>query len=287
MWVFMAILSAFFGGITSILAKCGIKKTDSDVAMGIRTIVILFSSFVIVLTTGSINSIKDISLNSYVFLILSGFTTGFSWIFYFKALSVGDINKIIAIDKTSVVLSIIFAIIFLGEINNIFIKIFGVIFILIGTILMIEFKCSDNVKKRSGIFYAVLSSVFASLTSIFAKIGIDTIDSNLGTFIRTIIILGMAFGIILLRKKFMDIFKIDRKELLFICLSGIVTAFSWICYYYAIKNGIVSIVISIDKLSILVCILFSYIVFKEKLNRNSFMGLILIIFGTFLMTLFS
>lgn len=286
MWIFMAMLSAFFGGVTSILAKCGIKKTDSDIAMGIRIIVIFFSSFIIVSVTGSINSIFDIGFESYVFLILSGLTTGFSWIFYFKALSVGDINKIIAIDKTSVVLSIAFAIIFLGEVNNILIKIFGTSCILIGTILMIEFK-TQNYGKLSGIFYAVLSAVFASLTSIFAKFGVNTIDSNLATFIRTIIILVMAFIIIFVRKKGKKVFKVHKKELLFICLSGVATAFSWICYYYAIKNGFVSIVISIDKLSILVCVLFSYLVFKERLNKNSFIGLISIISGTLLMTLFS
>lgn len=287
MWIIMSVLSAFFGGITSILAKCGIKKTDSDVATGIRTIIVLLSSFIIVLITGSINLIKFVSLNDYIFLILSGITTGSSWIFYFKALSIGEVNKVVAIDKLSVVLSIIFSIVLFNEINNILIKLFGIIFILIGTIFTIEMKSSsNNFKKQTGIIYAFLSSIFASLTSILARFGINNINSNLGTFIRTIIVLVISWIIIFYRGKQKEINKVNRKEFLFICLSGIATGCSWLCYYYAIKYGVVSVVIPIDKLSILVSILFSFVVFKERLTKKSLLGLSLIIFGTFVMTIF-
>lgn len=287
MWIVMSILSAFFGGINSILAKCGIKETDSDVATGIRTIIVLLFSFIIVLITGSINSIKFVSLNDYIFLILSGITTGFSWIFYFKALSIGDVNKVVAIDKLSVVLSIIFAIVLFNETNNILIKLFGIISILIGTIFMIEMKSSmNNFKKQTGIIYAFLSAIFASLTSILARFGINDIDSNLGTFIRTIIVLIISWIIIFNGRKQKEIHKVNRREFLFICLSGVATGCSWLCYYYAIKHGIVSVVIPIDKLSILVSILFSFIVFKERLTKKSLLGLSLIIVGTFVMTIF-
>ena len=263
------------------------KETDSDVAMGIRTIIVLFFSFIIVLITGSINSIKFVSLNDYIFLILSGVTTGFSWIFYFKALSIGDVNKVVAVDKSSVVLSIIFAIVLFNETNNILIKLFGIISILIGTIFMIEMKSSmNNFKKQTGIIYAFLSAIFASLTSILARFGINDIDSNLGTFIRTIIVLIISWIIIFNGRKQKEIHKVNRREFLFICLSGVATGCSWLCYYYAIKHGIVSVVIPIDKLSILVSILFSFIVFKERLTKKSLLGLSLIIVGTFVMTIF-
>ena len=285
MWFIMAILSAFFAGVTSILVKCGIRNTNSNVAMAIRTIIIVIFSLLIVIISGAFSSIKDITLRSFVFLLLSGIMTGISWILYFKALSIGDLNKVVVIDKSSIVLSILFAIVLFNETNNLLIKLIGIIFILIGSILMIEKKQIKKNKKNSiYILYAILSAIFSSLTSVLGKIGIDNVDSNLGTLIRTIVILIISWIIIFLTREYKGITKINKRELTFILLSGISTGVSWLCYYYAIKNGIVSLVIPIDKLSIVVSIIFSCIFLKEKLSKVSFMGLILFVFGTIVMT---
>lgn len=287
MWLVMVVLSSVFAGLTSILAKCGIKKTDSDVATAIRTIIVLAFSVLMTFITGSFSGIGSIGAKSVLFLVLSGIATGASWICYFKALSMGDVNKVVPIDKSSTILSVLLAIIIFNETNNLFVKLVGTLLLGIGIFLMVEKKKSSNVKeKRQWVIYAVLSAVFASLTSILAKVGIENVDSNLATSIRTCVVLAMAWIIVFAKGKHTLVKDIDGKELLFICLSGIATGASWLCYYYAIQNGIVSVVVPIDKLSIVITVAFSYIVFKEKLTKKSFIGLCLMIIGTLVMTIF-
>lgn len=288
MWITAAVLSAFFAGITAILAKCGIRKTDSDVATAIRTIVVLIFSFIMTFITGSISGISEIGLKSFVFLILSGVATGASWICYFKALSAGDVNKVVPIDKSSTVISVLLAIFIFRETNHLLIKLCATALLAAGIFLMVEKKKTGEIReKRQWIIYAVLSAVFAALTSILAKIGIEDVESNLATAVRTCVVLVMAWIIVFAKGKQSQIKSIDKKELMFICLSGIATGASWLCYYYAIQNGVVSVVVPIDKLSIIVSILFSYIVFKEKLSKKSFAGLCLMTVGTLIMAIFA
>ena len=286
-WLGAAILSAVFAGLTSILAKCGIKKTDSDLATALRTIVVLAFSWIMVFVVGSYNRITEISTVSLVFLILSGLATGASWIYYFKALSVGDINKVVPIDKSSTILTVLLAIICFGETSNLAIKLIATAILAVGIFLMVEKKQSEKKdERRSWMLYAILSAVFAALTSILAKLGISGVESNLGTAIRTGVVLIMAWIIVFARGKQSAIKNIDKKELSFIALSGIATGASWLFYYYAIQNGIVSVVVPIDKMSIIVTVLFSYFVFREKLSKKAMMGLGLMVAGTLLMAFF-
>lgn len=282
----MAVLSALFAGLTAVLAKCGIKKTDSDIATALRTIVVLIFSWIMVFVVGSADTITQIDTKSLVFLILSGLETGASWICYFKALSIGDVNKVVPVDKSSTVLSVLLAIVLFGETNNLPIKLISTALLAFGVFLMIEKKDTDTKEiKRAWLPYAVGSAVFAALTSILAKIGISGVESNLGTAIRTGVVLVMAWGIVFAKGKQDQLHSIDRKERLFIALSGLATGASWLCYYYAIQNGIVSVVVPIDKMSILVSIAFSYIVFHEKLSRKASVGLLLMLCGTLSMAL--
>lgn len=285
MWLVYAFSSALFAGITSILTKCGIKKTESTVATAIRTIIVLIFAWIMVFLTGSQSTISTIDSKTLLFLILSGLATGASWLCYFKALQLGDINKVVPIDKLSTILTLILAFIFLGEKLTI-IKIFGIIIIAIGTYLMIEKKkitTNTETINNSWLIYALLSALFASLTSILGKIGINGVESNLGTAIRTIIVLIMSWIIVFAQKKQKTIKSIEKKELIFIVLSGIATGASWLCYYRALHDGLTSVVVPIDKLSIIISIIFSYFVFKEKLSKKSFIGLFSIIIGTLLM----
>ena len=284
MWVLFALGSALFAGATSILAKCGIKKTDSTVATAIRTIVVLFMSALMVGIVGSFDGISAISAKTWIFLILSGLAAGASWLCYFRALQVGDVNKVVPIDKSSTILSILLAFLVLGEPIS-WLKGVCVVLIAIGTFLMIEKKKTDGEKetKRSWLIYAVLSAVFAALTSILGKIGISGVESNLGTMIRTAVVLLMSWMMVFVTGKGKEVRGIGGKELLFICLSGIATGGSWLCYYKALRDGLASVVVPIDKLSILVSIAFSYFVFGEKLSRKALVGLILIVAGTLLL----
>lgn len=287
MWILAAALSALFAGLTSVLAKCGIKKTDSDLATAVRTFVVLIFSWLMVFIVGSAETITQISGKSLLFLILSGFATGASWICYFKALSMGDVNKVVPIDKSSTVLTVLLAIVLFGETENLAVKLVGTVLLGFGILLMVEKKkTADKKEKRVWIIYAVFSAVFAALTSILAKIGIENVESNLATAIRTVVVLVMAWIIVFAKGKQKGIRTLDRKEFVFICLSGIATGASWLCYYYAVQNGTVSVVVPIDKLSIIVSVVFSYFVFKEKLSRNAFFGLVLMITGTLLMAVF-
>lgn len=283
MWILFAFGSAFFAGITAILAKCGIRKTDSDVATAVRTIIVLIFSWLMVLIVGSVTTITNISIKTWIFLILSGFATGASWLCYFKALQLGDINKIVPIDKSSTILTMLLAFVFLGETLTL-IKCCAIVLIGIGTYFMIEKKKTfEKTTGRNWLIYAVLSAVFASLTAILGKIGIDGVESNLGTAIRTCIVLIMAWGIVFLKGKQHTIRTISKKELVFICLSGLATGCSWLCYYKALQDGLTSVVIPIDKLSILVSVGFSFIVFKERLSKKSSLGLLMIVAGTMIM----
>ena len=286
-WISAAILSAVFAGLTSILAKCGIKKTDSDLATALRTIVVLIFSWIMVLVVGSLHTITEVQPKAFIFLILSGLATGASWICYFKALSVGDINKVVPIDKSSTVLTVLLAIICFGETSNLVMKLIATAILAVGIFLMVEKKKREEKQEsKTWMLYAVLAAVFAALTSILAKMGISGVESNLGTAIRTGVVLIMAWAIVFARGKQAQLKSIDKKELLFIGLSGIATGASWLCYYYAIQNGEISVVVPIDKLSIIVTVIFSYFVFKEKLSKKAFAGLCLMVGGTLLMVFF-
>lgn len=280
MWIVLAFLSALFAGLTSILAKCGIRKTDSTVATAIRTIVVLIMAFCMTLIVGSTGQITSISPKSWIFLVLSGIATGGSWLCYFKALQLGDVNKVVPIDKSSTVLTIIFAAVFLREPVS-WLGWLCVVGIAVGTYLMIEKKArTGGAKSRAWLIYAALSAVFAALTSILGKIGIENVESNLGTTVRTAVVLLAAWGMVLVTKKGSQLKTIPKKELGFICLSGLATGGSWLCCYKALKDGLASVVVPIDKLSILVTVAFSYIVFREKLTLKSAIGLLLIVAGT-------
>lgn len=284
MWIVFAFGSALFAGLTSILAKCGIKKTDSTVATAIRTIVVLLFSWLMVFIVGSEGEIGSITPHTLIFLVLSGLATGASWLCYFKALQLGDINKVVPIDKSSTVLTILLAAILLGEGITLYSGI-GIALIAVGTFLMIEKKDvkSDIPKNKRWIIYAFGSAVFASLTAILGKIGISDVESNLGTAIRTGVVLVMSWIMVFVTGKQNKIKVISKKELGFICLSGLATGGSWLCYYKALHDGPASVVVPIDKLSILVTILFSYIVFREKLSKKTAFGLFLTVGGTLLM----
>lgn len=282
MWILLAFASALFAGVTSILAKCGIRKTDSNAATAIRTIVVLLFAWTMVFIVGSQKTISQISAKSLLFLILSGLATGASWLCYFRALQLGDVNKVVPIDKSSTVLTILLALIFLGE-GITWLKGAAVVLIAVGTFLMIQKKESGGEKSKAWFIYAVLSAVFASLTSILAKVGIEGVESNLATAIRTGVVLLMSWVVVFVTKKQGTVREIPKKELGFICLSGLATGASWLCYYKALQDGLASVVVPIDKLSILVTIAFSYFVFKEKLSKKAFLGLALIVAGTLLM----
>lgn len=285
MWITFAFGSAFFAGITSILAKIGIRNIDSTAATAVRTIIILFFSWLMVFVTGQFDGIADISAKALTFLILSGLATGGSWLCYFKALQIGDVNKVAPVDKSSTVLTMLLAFIILGESLDLP-KAICMVLIGTGTYMMIEKnETGKEVKGRSWLFYAVLSAVFASLTSILGKIGISGVGSNLGTAIRTIVVLIMAWVMVFVTKKQSELKKIDRKSMIFICLSGLTTGLSWLCYYKALQDGQASVVVPMDKLSILVTVAFSYIVLKEKLTKKSALGLVLITAGTLLLVI--
>ncbi len=284
MWVFFAFGSALFAGLTAILAKCGIRKTDSDIATAIRTVVVLLFSWLMVWIVGSAPTITTLSAKTWVFLILSGVATGASWLCYFRALQLGDVNKVVPIDKSSTVLTILLALIFLGEPIS-WVKGAAVVLIGVGTFLMIEKKAvtGEKQEKKRWLLYALLSAVFAALTSILGKIGIEGVESNLGTAIRTGVVLVMAWLIVFLKGKALSLRSVPKKELGFICLSGLATGGSWLCYYKALQDGLASVVVPIDKLSILVSIGFSALVFKERLSKKSALGLVLIVGGTLMM----
>lgn len=282
-WVAAAFASAFFAGITSILAKCGIRHTDSDVATAIRTCVVLVFAWAMAGISGSIGAIGAIPAKAWLFLTLSGLATGASWICYFKALSIGDVNKVVPVDKMSTVLAVLIAIVLFGETGNLAVKLVGTAVITLGTFLMIEKKQSvgaEQKQDRAWLAYALGAAVFAALTSVLAKIGIEGVESNLATAIRTCVVLVMAWAIVAAKGKLEQVARIDPRELAFLAASGIATGASWLLYYYAIAAGQVSVVVQIDKLSIVVSVLFARLAFNEKLSHRSAIGLFLIVLGT-------
>ena len=287
MWITAAVLSAVFAGLTAILAKCGIRKTSSNLATALRTLVVLIFSIIMVFVVGSQQTIKEIAPVSWIFLVLSGLATGASWMCYFKALSIGDVNKVVPIDKSSTILSVLLAILIFNETNNLIVKLFGTALIGAGTYLMIEKKRATETKNTKWILYAVLSAIFAALTSVLAKMGISGVESNLGTAIRTAVVLIMAWGIVLAKGEQKQLKGLNKKELVFIALSGLATGASWLCYYYAIQNGVMSVVVPIDKMSVLITVLFSVVFLKEKMSFKSIFGLITMSVGTLAMVLWA
>ncbi|MBE6469037.1 MAG: EamA family transporter [Coriobacteriaceae bacterium] len=290
MWILAAVGSALFAGLTSVLAKLGIRTTDSDVATAIRTTVVLAFAWIMALITGEADGLSSISPRSLLFLALSGAATGASWLCYFKALAIGDVNKVVPIDKSSTALTVLLAIALLGETEHLVVRIAGSIAIGIGTLAMIERREPEGASgsaspSGSWLVYAIMSAVFASLTSILAKVGIEQVDSNLATALRTVVVLLMAWGIVIGKGKGSQVMAVGRKELAFICASGVATGASWLCLYHAIQAGTVSVVIPIDKLSILVSIGFSAVVLGERLSRRAAIGLALIVAGTLAMAI--
>lgn len=283
MWIIFAFCSALFAGLTSILAKCGIQKTDSTVATAIRTIIVLIFAWLMAALTGTWQ-LNGIAPKTLLFLVLSGISTGASWLCYFKAIQLGDINKVVPIDKSSTILTILLAFVLLREPISVS-NMIGVACIAVGTWFMLEKTVSRTAQEGNGKWlpYALGSAIFASLTAILGKIGISGIDSNLGTAIRTAVVLVMAWAMVFITGKQQALKRISRRELGFICLSGLATGGSWLCYYRALQDGPASVVVPIDKLSILVTIAFSYFVFHERLTKRSGCGLLLIVIGTLAM----
>ena len=280
MWIVFAFASALFAGLTAILAKCGIKNTDSNVATALRTIVVLVFSWIMVFVAGAQSGIRNIPAKVLIFLIMSGLSTGASWLCYFKALQLGNVNKVTPIDKSSTILTMLLAFIFLRE-EITWLKFAAMVLIGVGTYMMIQKKETEDKKEdKKWLIYALGSAVFASLTSILGKVGMQDINSNLGTAIRTVVVLIMAWIVVFVSKKQDTIKDIDKKSWIFLALSGFATGGSWLCYYRALQTGPASVVVPIDKLSILVTIGFSYIVFHEKLSLKSGVGLMLIVVGT-------
>lgn len=288
MWIVAAILSAVFAGLTAILSKCGVKHANSDVATAARTSVVLVMAWLIVFITGTYTTIADISAQSWIFLILSGLATGASWICYFKALSLGEVSKVAAVDKSSAVLSALFAIIIFPDESNLWwLKLIFLAVIAVGTYLMTDIKRGEDKGRLTWLIFAVLSAVFAAATSLLANAGIEGVDSNLATAIRTVVVLIMAWLIVLCRGEGKFVRELKGREIIFLVLSGIATGASWLCYYYAIQQGQVSVVVPIDRLSILITVIFSLIVFKEKLSVKAWIGLALLTAGTVCMAVFT
>ena len=294
-WIAAALLAALCAGITSILAKCGMRDTDSDIATGIRTAVVLVFAWLVVFATDAQAGIGNITPLSWIFLIASGAVTGASWLCYFKALSLGDVNKVVPVDKSSAAMAALLAIVLFGETSNLAVKLISIVLITVGTYLMIEKKPKGNdtsvmqdtnAHGHGWLWYAIGAAVFAALTSILAKVGIEGVDSNLATAIRTCVVLVMAWGIVIARGKLKLACDAKRSELLFLVASGLATGASWLFFYYAIQVGQVSVVVQIDKLSIVVAVVFAWVFLREKLSLRAGAGLALLVFGTALMTAF-
>ena len=281
MWIIYALASAFFAGSMSFLAKVGIKSTDSNLATALRTIVVLIFACLMVFVADSQNTITQITTKSLVFLVLSGLATGGSWLYYFRALQIGDVNKVVPVDKSSTILTMLLSFLLLNE-GLTWLKAVAMVLIGIGTYLMIDRKENKTVQQQGykWLIYAILSAVFASLTAILGKVGIMDVESNLGTAIRTVVVLVMAWLIVFIQGKQRDIKSIDKRSWVFIILSGFATGLSWLCFYRAIQDGAVSVVVPIDKLSILVTVVLSGLFLHEKLKKKPAVGLALIVTGT-------
>lgn len=285
MWIIFALISAVFAALTSILVKSGIKETDSTIATAVRTVVVLIFAWAMAFIVGSAGSVRQIDTRSLIFLILSGLSTGASWLCYFKALKLGDINKVVPVDKSSTVLTIILAFIILGE-DVTWYKAVAAALIAVGTFLMIQKKETENKKtQKSWLIYAVLSAIFASFTSILGKIGIEGVESNIGTAVRTCVVLVMSWVMVFVTGNGKNVAKIPKRELVFILLSGVATGISWLCYYRALQDGLASVVVPIDKMSIVITVALSYFIYGEKLEKKALSGLVVMVIGTLIMTL--
>lgn len=286
MSILLALLAALFASFTSILAKIGIENVNSNLATAVRTVVVLIMSFLMVMITGQTDHLFKISIKAFIFLVLSGLTTGLSWLCFFKAIQIGEVSKVVPIDKASVVLTIILSFLILREPATILVISGGVV-ISIGTFVLIgkikREKENKVIGSQSYIYLAVLSATFAALTNILAKIGIQTVDSNVATFIRTIVIILFAWGIVFFQGTFKELKKITKKSFIFLILSGLATGLSWLCYFGALALGKVSIISPIDKFSVVLTMVLSFIVLKEKPTRSTIIGAILITIGTFLL----
>ena len=278
MWILYALGAAFFSGLTSVLCKAGVDDVDSEVSTTIRTLVILFISFIVTFYNESVGSIENLNIKQIIFLILSGISTSLLWICYFKALQLGNVSKVTPIDKTSIVLTLILSMIFLGE-KITFIKVISMILILFGTFLTIN-KVQKDEKSNSWILYAVLTAIFTSITTIISKIGLKNIDSSLATFIRTIVVLGIMIFVLLFKKKFIYFKYLNKNNLKYIVLSGVSTSLSWLCYFKALQDNEASVVFTIEKMSLVVAITLSYFFLKEKISTKSLIGIIIITIGT-------
>ena len=287
MWIAFAVASALFAGLTSILAKIGVKNTDSNLATAARTVVVVLFAWLMVFVAGSQSAIASVDARSLLFLILSGFSTGASWLCYFRALQAGDVNKVVPLDKSSTVLTMLLSFLLLGEGFDL-LKLTAMALIGIGTFMMIEREEPPPGASRGygWLVYAGLAAVFASLTAIFGKVGISNVESNLGTAIRSMVALAMAWLIVFMQGKHHELKEVDKRSRLFIVLSGLATGLSWLCFYRALQDGPASIVVPIDKLSILVTIAFGCIVLREKLNKKPTIGLAMIVLGTLSLLLF-
>lgn len=288
MWIVAAVFSAFFAGITAILSKCGIKNVNSDVATAIRTSVVLVFAWAIVFVTGAYETLSEIDPRSLIFLVLSGIATGTSWICYFKALSLGEVSKVAAVDKSSVIFSVLIAIaVFPTERRLWWVKLICLAAVGAGTWLMTEIKRSEEKTKTTWFFFALLSAIFAAITSVLSKLGMENVNSDCATAIRTGIVLIMAWLIVFAKKETGLVKEVNKKDLLFLVLSGISTGISWLCYFYAIQHGQISVVVPIDKLSIVITVVFSVIFLKEKASSKVWLGLGLLTAGTLCMAIFT
>lgn len=289
MSIILALLAALFASFTAILAKIGIEKVDSNLATAVRTVVVVIMAYLMVVITGQTENIMTVSAHSLLFLILSGLTTGLSWLCFFKAIQIGDVSKVVPIDKASVVLTILLSFIILKEPATAFVVSGGIV-ISIGTFVLIGRDKKQNTRKtvfntKSYIFLAILSAIFAAMTNILAKIGIEDVDSNVATFIRTVVIIIFAWGIVLFQGTFKDLKKITRKSYIFLILSGAATGLSWLCYFAALAIGNVSVVNPIDKFSVVLTMILSFFILKEKPTKSTVAGAILITVGTGLLIL--
>ncbi|MCI7095313.1 MAG: EamA family transporter [Clostridiales bacterium] len=288
MWIVAAVFSAFFAGITAILSKCGIKNVNSDVATAIRTSVVLVFAWTIVFVTGAYETLSEIDPRSLIFLVLSGIATGASWICYFKALSLGEVSKVAAVDKSSVIFSVLIAIaVFPAERRLWWVKLICLAAVGAGTWLMTEIKRSEEKTKTTWFFFALLSAIFAAITSVLSKLGMENVNSDCATAIRTGIVLIMAWLIVFAKKETGLVKEVNKKDLLFLVFSGISTGISWLCYFYAIQHGQISVVVPIDKLSIVITVVFSVIFLKEKASSKVWLGLGLLTAGTLCMAIFT
>lgn len=285
MWILMAVFSAFFAGVTGIIAKYGLNKTDSDVATAMRTVVVFLFAWAIVWISGTYKSIGDISTKSFLFLILSGVATGAAWFTYFRALSIGDVNKVAPVDRSSTILSVIIAVFLFQETKLLQLKIVGTLVLAVGIILMVDFKNMKKTNDNKWLSYAILSSVFTALTAVLAKIGVEGVPSNLATAIRTTVVLGISWIFVFLKGKGNLVKKVGFAQGKWLLVSGFTIGLSWLCYYYAIQQGVLSIVVPIDKMSLVVAVLGSTIFFKEKLSTKSAIGLSLMVIGTIIITI--